>query len=813
MKNKIYLIFALIIISTQVNSQKKEVNIKGQVIDSLSQSELEFAQINLFKTFDTTLFAKTFTDINGRFEFEKVAFDNYFIQVTYIGFKPIIIQDIKVNEEITTIDFNTISLSTPQVEKLEAVQIIGRQDVLQNGIDKKIFNVDQDLSSRGSSATEVLSNIPSVDVDQNGNVSLRGDANVTILIDGRLSSLSGGNGKSLLETIPASTIERIEVVSNPSAKYSPDGTSGIINIVLKKNKLRGTNFLISSSVANGFLFNGSLSASFRNDKMNLFSTYSNQYRNGFRNYNGDLTRNVGSDSLSKLSQNRTGMDLNKSNTIRLGGDFYLKENHTLGVSWTLNQSTRERIGNLENRIYNDQNSLESLWQRNSSDPDNQLSMDISSSYKIDFKKQKGTLIFDGNISTGKEDFEGEYEELYFNTDGTKSSIQNLNQQITNKENNSNTTLQLDYTKELAKINARLEMGSKVILRTLNVASNSSEQDTISQLFIDNNLSKFSYTYNEQVYAFYSTFGQKIGKLNYQAGLRAEQAYQIPYLKSENLKFTNDYFKLYPSIHIKFIPKEKQELSISYSKRINRPSPGNMNPFSNLSDPFNLRKGNPALKPEFIDSYDLGYSIQKNKLSFTTSIYYRYTQDVIQRIREYYNDNTSAVIFSNISESQSIGLEIILGYKPFSWLRNTLSLNGNTIRYKDDVIQIQQATGNQLNLGVKYMGAFDFWKKTMTAQININYFAPRVVPQGIVQRKGGIDISIEKHLKDKWVIGSKVTDIFNTQSFLLDIQQETITQIAQYKWLTRRVYLNITYKFGKLESSRDKSNGEGGGMDF
>ena len=155
--------------------------------------------------------------------------------------------------------------------------------------------------------------------------------------------------------------------------------------------------------------------------------------------------------------------------------------------------------------------------------------------------------------------------------------------------------------------------------------------------------------------------------------------------SEDLKFTNEYFELYPSGHLKYEPKEKQEISLSYSRRINRPRSSQMNPFSNFSDPFNLRKGNPDLKPEFIDSYDFAYSIDKNKLNITTSLYYRYTTNVIQRLREYYSDNTSAVVFSNINESQSIGFEFILGYKPFKWFRNTLSINGNTIRYKDPSI--------------------------------------------------------------------------------------------------------------------------------
>jgi outer membrane receptor protein involved in Fe transport len=809
------IICSLFIIFNSLHSQTNKdsfKNISGKVIDSLAKLPLEFSQVSLYKSSDTSLVNKVYSDEKGDFRFDKLYNDTYFLQIKYLGFYSKTLTNLTIDESVLNIDLKYIYLISEPARQMETVQITAKQDVLQNGIDKKIFNVSKDLSSKGAAATDVLNNIPSVDVDQDGAVSLRGDANVTVLIDGRLSSISGSNGKSLLESIPASSIERIEVVTNPSSKYSPDGTSGIINIVLKKNKSRGTNYLFSSSFANGPLFNGSANFSFRNEKMNFFANYSYRYSDGYRNYSGDMIRKYDNDSTSTLSQNREGKDLKKGNTIRLGADFYLKSNQTLGFVLTGSDNQHVRTGDLQNSIYSTNSLLQNLWTRSSTDPNNTQSYDLAGYYKIDLKDNKGSLNVDLNFSKGIDNFEGVYQEIYYDIDGSLGSKSNLNQTVNNKENNSNGTIQIDYTKNLKK-NMRFESGVKTILRDLSVNSYSKEQDTISNEFVLNQLSNFDYSYKEQVYAVYSTLGQVIGKFKYQAGLRAEQAYQLPYLISQDLKYTNDYFKVYPSAHIKFNPKNKQEWSLSYSKRINRPTPGQLNPFSNYSDPFNLRKGNPALKPEFIDSYDLGYAFEKDKFSLTSSIYYRHTVDVIQRLREYYSDNTSAVVFSNINESNSLGFELVLSYKPFKWYRNTFSINGNTINYKDPTIEIT-TTQNGFNWGAKYMGAVDFWKKTMSVQVNVNYFAPRFVPQGIVQRRGGVDITTEKTFNEFWSVGFKITDVFDQQGFTLDISQSNIDQTAEYKWMSRRFYLNVVYKFGKVESSKAKVTQEsGGGGDF
>lgn len=239
----------------------------------------------------------------------------------------------------------------------------------------------------------------------------------------------------------------------------------------------------------------------------------------------------------------------------------------------------------------------------------------------------------------------------------------------------------------------------------------------------------------------------------------------------------------------------------------------MNPFTSYADPYNLRRGNPALRPEYINSFDLGYSIEKPKITVTTSVYFRQTQNVIQRVKIFYPDNTSAVTFINIDQSQSLGLELVAIYKTFTWWKNTFSFNGSAIQYYDNTVNYNY-NNSGFTWGLKYVGAVDFWKKTMIAQLNVNYIAPNITAQGTAQRRGSIDFSTEKTLKGgKWAIGCRVTDIFNRQGFSFRVEQPSIIQTSEFKWLTRRYYLTISYKFGKLEMSNKKNPTEGGGNDF
>ncbi len=276
---------------------------------------------------------------------------------------------------------------------------------------------------------------------------------------------------------------------------------------------------------------------------------------------------------------------------------------------------------------------------------------------------------------------------------------------------------------------------------------------------------------------------------------------------------NKYFSIFPSAFLKYDISKESELSLSYSRRINRPTSENLNPFTSYADPYNLRLGNPALKPEYINSFDFGYSLNKKKFNITASVFYRQTKSVISRVKQFYDNGASSVSYANLDNSVSFGPEIVFVYRPFPWMKNMLSGNGNNIKFTDDT-----PGSNWNNSGffwsVKYAGTFEFWKKTATLQVNARYNSPVVTAQGIFQPRASADLSGDKTLKDgKWTIGFRLTDVFDTQEFRFQVIQPGATQQAGFKQNTRRFYLNVSYKFGKYDIKKAKVNGEGGGFDF
>lgn len=787
--------------------------IEGQIKDSITKKGMEYVSIRLFKAQDSSLVGGIYTDSDGLFFLDQISFGKYYLKITFTGYQTVIKSNVLVTPAKSAINLGVVLMNADKLLDLNEVTITARQELLTNSLDKKVYNVGEDVSTKGGTANDVLNNIPSIEVDQEGKISLRGDANVTILIDGRPSTLSGGNGKSLLDAFPANSIERIEVVTNPSAKYDPDGTTGIINIVLKKNKMRGINGNVSFTAGTGNVYNGSASLSVRNAKMNVYGTYAYRYYEGFRNYESYIARKF-SDSMFYLDQFRDGTDLMENHTAKVGADFYMKNNQTIGFGVTGSTGRRERTGDLYNTQFGDNPLFETKWNRLSSDPTDNQNMDLNAYYKKDFKESKGSISVDFNQSFGKENIFGYYEEDYNLNYGLPDLSSNLYQQLNNQEQNRVTTAQVDYVR-LSKKNIRFEAGTKAIIRKLSVDAFSETRNNATNQLEEDTLSNFLYEYDEQIYSVYGNIAHQYKKFKFQGGLRLEQAMQAPNLISDTLSFRNDYFSAFPSAYVRYELSKESELSLGYSRRINRPSAETLNPFTSYADPFNLRKGNPSVRPEYINSVEFGYAVNKKKMNVTATVFYRQTNNVIQRVREFYDNGAAAVTFANINQSQSYGAEFVLIYRPVTWFRNILSANGNQIVYQDDNTQYDfNNTG--FNWSVKYAGTIDFWKKTATFQMNARYFSPIITAQGKVQPRAALDLSAEKTIKKNWTVGLRISDVFDTQEFRLEIDQPNVYQKTRFKQETRRVYVTLSYKFGRYEISKKERvapDGGGGGMDF
>jgi outer membrane receptor protein involved in Fe transport len=796
-----FLIIFLPTVSYSQNSSQGDGMIMGRIVNSINDKSMEYVTVRLFLEKDSSLITGIYSDSEGRFLFDKLVPGAYYVKFSFAGFLANSSEKLTITSNLKVLNLGTISIELDKTLQIGQVDVVGQASILSAGIDKKVYNVAEDMSVKGGTANDVLKNIPSVDLDQDGRIMLRGDGAVTVLIDGRPSSLSGGNGKTLLDALPAGSIERIEIVTNPSAKYDPDGTSGIINIVLKKNKLKGFNGLLNANIGSGNfkggnVADGGFSLSYRNSFFNIYGSYNGRYLDGYRNNTSYIRQTFINDSISILDQNRTGTDLNAGNTARFGVDFTLKNRKSISFSSTGSAGRRDRTGDLWNGVKDSNEALLSLGRRESYDPSQQHNYDFNANFKQDFKDSRGSFVLDANQSIGMESIQGYYLQRYYGIDSVLDGSLPLNQRLFNQEKNNITSIQADFTYLWPAKLMRSEFGAKTIIRKQEVNTYSETYDYSTISYFEDTLANFLYRYNEKIFSAYAIFGQQLNKFKYQGGVRVEKAYQIPNLVSDSIEIINDYFNFFPSAHLKYALTPKSEIGLSYSRRITRASSGDLNPFTAYSDPFNLRRGNPYLQPEFINSYDLAYSSEGAKLNFSAAIFYRHTVDAISRIKVFYDDNSSAVTFTNIGQSHSFGTELIASYKPTKWWRNTLSTNINYIQY-----QTSNALWNRngFNWNVKYIGSVDFWKKTATLQLNVNYIAPRITVQGIAQRRGSVELSFDKKLMDgKWTLGARVSDIFNRQGFYMEVNQLNIYQVTEFKWLTRRVYLTVAYKFGKLE---------------
>jgi outer membrane receptor protein involved in Fe transport len=796
-----FLIIFLSTVSYSQNSSQGDGMIMGRIVNSINDKSMEYVTVRLFLEKDSSLLTGIYSDSEGKFLFDKLVPGAYYVKFSFAGFLANSSETVTITSNLKVLNLGSITMELDKTLQIGQVDVVGQASILNAGIDKKVYNVAEDMSVKGGTANDVLKNIPSVDLDQDGRIMLRGDGAVTVLIDGRPSSLSGGNGKTLLDALPAGSIERIEIVTNPSAKYDPDGTSGIINIVLKKNKLKGFNGLLNANIGSGNfkggnVADGGFSLSYRNSFFNIYGSYNGRYLDGYRNNTSYIRQTFINDSISILDQNRTGTDLNAGNTARFGVDFTLKNRKSISFSSTGSAGRRDRTGDLWNGVKDSNEALLSLGRRESYDPSQQHNYDFNANFKQDFKDSRGSFVLDANQSIGMESIQGYYLQRYYGIDSVLDGSLPLNQRLFNQEKNNITSIQADFTYLWPAKLMRSEFGAKTIIRKQEVNTYSETYDYSTISYFEDTLANFLYRYNEKIFSAYAIFGQQLNKFKYQGGVRLEKAYQIPNLVSDSIEIINDYFNFFPSAHLKYALTPKSEIGLSYSRRITRASSGDLNPFTAYSDPFNLRRGNPYLQPEFINSYDLAYSSEGAKLNFSAAIFYRHTVDAISRIKVFYDDNSSAVTFTNIGQSHSFGTELIASYKPTKWWRNTLSTNINYIQY-----QTSNALWNRngFNWNVKYIGSVDFWKKTATVQLNVNYIAPRITVQGIAQRKGSIELSFDKKLMDgKWTVGTRVSDIFNRQGFYMEVKQLNIYQVSEFKWLTRRVYLTVAYKFGKLE---------------
>lgn len=788
----------------------------GIVRDSLSNQMLEYATVSLFR--DSSLVSGGISNHKGEFTLLNISPGLYRLKIDFVGYSPkyisfnLLTKDNKLEKNI-----GTVLLASSDIT-LSTTTIVATKSVMASSVDKKVFYAEQLLTAQGGTITDVLNNVPSVTIDNDGKPSLRGSENVTVLIDGKPSGLAGTN----LSQIPASNIKAIEVITNPSAKYDPDGTAGIINIILKKNTLQGFNGQATVGGGTPKQFTSALQLNYLVGKWNFSSNGNVRFdeRNAWSHSYRYFTLNP---NLSALLQNTDFVNKSVNYSGRFSVDYYLNEKSTISSAITYNQNNKNQFGSTIYEQYDLSNNLDSLYRRDQSEIGPNKTFDVTVNFRHDFEQGKQHYLA---VDITRSASLNETDWLFDNYSLDRNTQEILTilpvQKDFNLQDNTVITSFLDYARPLGK-KMQLEAGAKNIRRKWD---NNYQSTLIEGSVVTNNLPMTNhFVYDETLYALYTTVAAQMKGWQWKLGLRAEQMFTQGNLLTTNDVFDNDYFSLFPTGNLSFELNKHQQIQLSYSRRINRPQPNALNPFQDVSDPYNQRYGNPALQPEYVHSIDLGYNwrFMEDKMNFTTSAYYRRTDNGFVRILKTDSLGVLRVKLENAAISTNYGLESSLIGSPFNWWN--FNLSANVFRNELDVSNLDPALNNTNMMAI--IKIINTWKIAYGIDIQLSswYNTPRNTPQGKIVSMGSTDINIRKRLwNGKGNISLTVNDIFDMTRFGVNANGEGFSQNFERKRQTRTAMLTFLYKFGKSGQEGKKSKkgrgeetpairGGGEGMDF
>ena len=784
MNIKLLYIFSLSLILLTWNSsyaQNKSIEITGEIFEATNNLPIEYATISVINKSSNTPFTGTVSNIEGYFTVN-TNIENFYIEISYIGYITKTIKTFTISKN--KVDLGNVILSE-DLQALSEVVVLAEKSQTEFKLDKRIFNVGSDLSSTGASALEVLNNVPSVNVSIEGAVSLRGSEGVQILINGKPSVLASADGNAL-GTITADMIDRIEVITNPSAKYDAAGTSGIINIIIKKSEKRGFNGSASLNV--GVPNNNSfgLSINKRTEKFNLFS----QIGAGIRTFK-DIRKSINRDIINDTtitSIERSNFD-EKFSSILLGTDYYINESNVITLSGSYAYEVEDQISKADfNRFFNE-NNLTDSWVRQQNTEATNPKLRYELQYKRDFKRHEDQdLLFSALGSK----FSKDQSSIFQNTTITGNEPNSL-QETRTDYSLEDYTFKLDYIHPFLK-KYTLETGSQY---AINMVSNDFEvSNSIDGILVTDPDLTNVFDFDQKVLAFYNTLAYEGDIWGLKIGLRLENTNINTLLRTTNIFNSSTYTDLFPSIHSSYIISDGFSVQAGYSKRINRPGLRQLNPFNNIRNNFNISRGNPNLQPEYTDSYEITsiHKIKNAALNF--SLYNRYTTDVIENIVTFQN-NVSTSQPENIGTSNTIGFEANGKYNPVNWFTLTGDFNISYFN-RTGVFETQNFdfNGNRWNSRItskfKLPLEFDF-------EVSGNYNSNYVSIQGEVSESYFVDFGLRKKiLKGKFILNLSVRDAFATRI------DESFSSQADFYSLDSRmrgrfVTFGISYGFGKGEA--------------
>lgn len=795
-----YSLFLIIILFSAFNSNgqsRSKCKITGRVLEESVRRPFEFVNVSLLSSKDSVVVTGTTTDRKGGFELNNVPSGNYFIRFSFIGYVEAESKKITVSSKDSVINVGTIPMRQVDIN-LDEVTVTSNKIMLSNSIDRKTYNVQQDVLSKTGSASDLLQNIPSVQVDIDGNVSLRGSANVLILINGKNSPLMGKTRAEVLQTMPANSIEKIEVITNPSAKYKPDGTAGIINIILKKDSARGLNGGITSNIGNQGRYNGNININYNPGALNIFGRYSLRKDNriGYSYDNRTQFSENGTPSYNNDTSSSNSRPL--SHGINFGFDYNYDKSNSIGVSGNYFYRGFIRNDQSNKKYYDNNKTIREEYDRLLYDDEYEKEYGLTAYAEHNFPEEEHKIRLDLNWSKSPEVEDNHYTNVY-RTPLSFLSYDNLK----NEQNSDNLQITIEYSNPLSE-NSVLEAGyeGEFNKKDLNYKAELFNQQ--QNLFEIDNYRTSHFAYNENINAVYATYSNKLGQFGFLAGVRLENAQLNSNLISTGKTYKNEYNNIFPTLHFSYKLSTVSELQLNYSRRANRPEDDDLNPFPEYQDPRNIRAGNPNLKPEFIHSIEFGCQWQNDNLNIIPSIFYRNKYNGFSSVTKAISDTVLLTTHENLATDQSAGLELVLS----SNYGNLLSANLSANAFYEQIDASNIGFGNNKST-ISWSGNFSCNINITTStmiQLNSSFRSERLTPQGNQKPSYVVNFGMRQDLlDDKLSLILTLSDIFNSLKRESTIDTSWLIQNSISSRSGRIIYLGATYRFGSIsKKSKEKT---------
>ena len=776
------LTFSVILILTcGWSTAQTTVEITGSLIENNTSQPIPYATVVVKDKITKQNITGIISDDNGKFMVLSPT-PKFYLEISFMGFETKTITEFKIQGGKTNI--GALKL-IPDNQKLDEIVVTAQTSKTTFKLDKRVFNVGKDFSTSGASALEVLNNVPSVNVSIEGDVSLRGSAGVQILINGKPSVLADQSSNAL-GTITADMIESIEVITNPSAKYEASGTAGILNIILKKEEKRGWNGSVSANTGSPDNHSLGLSINRRTDDFNFFAQMGAGYRSlpqNAENTNQNLINDEVILSHGKEFRNETFFN------ITLGTDYHINAFNILTLSGNFAYEIEDQPSAYQFRILDTNDALISSWSREENTAATNPKYQFELNYKKQFETNKEHSL---QVSALGSFFGKDQESKFINTLITGADITNAQQTETDFQQ-ADYTFKADYVNPLTEIYT-IETGVQYVIN--DVGNDFEVRDLVDESYIINENLTNNFDWKQNVLGLYVTTAYEKDKFGVKLGLRVEQTDLKTLLTNTNERNAQNYTNVFPSFHSSYKISDNTSIQAGYSRRIFRPRLWDLNPFFNIRNNFNIRAGNPNLQPEFTDSYELTSIYKIGKASFSSSLYYRYTTQVVERISTF-EDNVTFSTPENIGTNSSVGFEMNGKFSPNKWLTLTGDFNLN---YFDRI-------GTFENQDFDFSGSQ--WSSRMGSKIGLpadidieftgNYQSGFETVQGEQSGYAFLDLGVRKKiLKGKVILNLGVRDLFKSRIQERFVNQPTFESYS-FRQRGRFITFGISYGFGKGEA--------------